>query len=115
MAAVNISKMTKSELLSLRTRIDRALSKIDEKNLQHARREARQLAKSYGVSVVDLLGAKPAPKEKKKSGGTRRGKVAPKYRNPKNAGETWTGRGRQPRWFAEAIAGGATLASLEIS
>ena len=67
MAAVNISKMTKSELLSLRARIDRALSKIDEQNLERARREARQLAKSYGVSVGDLLGAKPAPKEKKKA------------------------------------------------
>jgi len=63
MAAVNISKMSKPELLSLRARIDRALSKIDEQNLERARREARQLAKSYGVSVGDLLGAKPAPKE----------------------------------------------------
>lgn len=115
MAAVNVSKMSKSELLSLRARIDRALSKIDERNLQRARQEARQLAKSYGVSVGDLLSAAPAPKEKKTSGSKPRGKVAPKYRNPKNSGETWTGRGRQPRWVAEAIEGGATLASLEIS
>jgi DNA-binding protein H-NS len=26
-------------------------------------------------------------------------KVFPKYRNPKNRSETWTGRGKQPRWL----------------
>jgi DNA-binding protein H-NS len=28
-------------------------------------------------------------------------KIAPKYRNPNNKAETWTGRGRMPRWAAE--------------
>lgn len=31
------------------------------------------------------------------------GSVAPKYRNPSNLSETWSGRGRQPLWFAVAI------------
>lgn len=30
-------------------------------------------------------------------------KVAPKYRNPENAKETWTGRGRQPLWMAAQV------------
>src|SRR3546814_3648311 len=29
--------------------------------------------------------------------------VAPKYRNPANAKETWAGRGLQPRWLAELV------------
>jgi DNA-binding protein H-NS len=33
-------------------------------------------------------------------------KVAPKYRNPENRTETWTGRGRQPRWLTAAIKAG---------
>jgi DNA-binding protein H-NS len=33
-------------------------------------------------------------------------KVAPKYRNPANPKETWTGRGKQPRWMAELTAKG---------
>ena len=30
-------------------------------------------------------------------------KVAPKYRNPANPSETWSGRGRQPRWLATLV------------
>jgi DNA-binding protein H-NS len=40
--------------------------------------------------------------------------VAPKYRNPGDASQTWTGRGRQPAWVAEALAGGARLEDLAI-
>jgi hypothetical protein len=32
--------------------------------------------------------------------------VAPKYRDPKNPENTWTGRGRMPRWMAAALKGG---------
>ena len=31
---------------------------------------------------------------------------AVKYRDPKNAGNTWTGRGRMPRWLTAATKGG---------
>ena len=36
-------------------------------------------------------------------------KVAPKYRNPDNPKETWTGRGKQPRWLAAYTAKGRDL------
>lgn len=41
-------------------------------------------------------------------------KVKPKYRNPDNAKETWTGRGKQPRWVGAAISSGKTLDDLLI-
>ncbi len=37
------------------------------------------------------------------------GKVAPKYRNPANAAETWSGRGKQPRWLAAYTGAGRSL------
>jgi DNA-binding protein H-NS len=39
-------------------------------------------------------------------------KVSPKYHD--GSGNTWTGRGKQPRWVAEALASGKTLDSLLI-
>ncbi len=33
-------------------------------------------------------------------------KIAPKYRNPKDKAQTWTGRGRMPLWAAELHAAG---------
>jgi DNA-binding protein H-NS len=50
-----------------------------------------------------LGGAKPKKAAAKKSAGTSKlagKKVAPKYRNPSNASETWTGRGKAPTWAA---------------
>ena len=40
--------------------------------------------------------------------------VLPKYRNPDNPNETWSGRGRQPKWVQVAVAGGEALADLAI-
>lgn len=38
----------------------------------------------------------------------------PVYRNPSNSAETWTGRGRQPKWVRDALASGARLEDLAI-
>ena len=36
-------------------------------------------------------------------------KVFPKYRNPKNPAETWSGRGKQPLWAKEQLRSGGKL------
>lgn len=35
--------------------------------------------------------------------------VRPKYRNPKNPAETWSGRGKLPRWLKPQLRGGRQL------
>ncbi|HAI93162.1 MAG TPA: DNA-binding protein [Xanthomonadaceae bacterium] len=76
------------------------------------RAKLTKLAKAEGYTVEELFGAaapargrKAASKASPKAG-RKLGKVAPKYRNPANAKDTWTGRGRQPRWMAELVAAG---------
>jgi len=74
------------------------------------RRKVDALLKAEGYTLEELYGASvqaPARKAAKKStAGRKLGKVPPKYRNPANKDETWTGRGRQPRWLAEQVARG---------
>jgi DNA-binding protein H-NS len=41
-------------------------------------------------------------------------KLLPKYRNPSNPSETWTGRGKQPRWLTAQIRSGKELADFLI-
>jgi DNA-binding protein H-NS len=41
-------------------------------------------------------------------------KVFPKYRNPKNLTETWSGRGKQPRWLTPQLRSGKTLDDFRI-
>jgi len=77
------------------------------------RAQLEKLAKVEGYSIEELFGGAPAPRARKattkapsKAAGRKLGKVAPKYRNPANAKETWTGRGKQPRWLAELTSKG---------
>jgi len=42
-------------------------------------------------------------------------KVLPKYRNPKNPKETWSGRGKQPRWLSAQLGAGKKLNQFLIS
>ena len=59
--------------------------------------EIRAKMKEYGISVADLKGGAKKPKS--------RGGVAAKYRNPVT-GESWSGRGRAPKWLAEEVSKG---------
>jgi DNA-binding protein H-NS len=36
-------------------------------------------------------------------------KVLPKYYNPKNPNETWSGRGKQPRWLTAQLGSGKKI------
>ncbi|MEQ1428623.1 H-NS histone family protein, partial [Salmonella enterica] len=49
------------------------------------------LAKEQGFDLDEIVGK-----------GRRSGTVAIKYRDPENSANTWTGRGRMPRWMAAA-------------
>lgn len=40
---------------------------------------------------------------------------APKYRHPKDATLTWSGRGRRPHWLNEALGNGADIEDLRVS
>ena len=42
-------------------------------------------------------------------------KVLPKYCNPSAPGETWSGRGKQPRWLVAALQSGHKLEDLLIA
>jgi DNA-binding protein H-NS len=73
-----------------------------------------QLAKDAGLTASDIskaLGSGNAAKAAKSTKSAKKGtlagkKVAPKYRNPANADQTWTGRGVSPTWVQELKSAG---------
>jgi len=40
--------------------------------------------------------------------------VFPKYQNPAEPSETWSGRGKQPRWLVSALKAGGTIEDFRI-
>lgn len=104
--------MPKLSASALRARIN-ALQKqlaAAESNKAPAIKKVRSLMKKLGVRLADLAddkasGRRGRPRKAKKANGVAkstksRGKVAVKYRDDK--GNTWTGRGKTPRWLADA-------------
>jgi len=83
--------------------------------------EIENLAKERGFAVSDILPLFPglpaahAPEKPKGKGGKGRGTVAPKYRNPADQAQTWSGRGRQPTWVQAHLAGGGKLEDVTIA
>ena len=77
------------------------------KPIAQVRKKLTQLARAEGYSIEELFGGAPAGRGRparataaKAPRARKGGKVPPKYRNPDNPAETWTGRGKQPRWLA---------------
>lgn len=61
------------------------------------------LIKKAGVSIEDVAKALKSESGQKKLTAKKmaRKKVEPKYRNPADPTQTWTGRGRAPAWIKE--------------
>jgi DNA-binding protein H-NS len=95
-----------------------------EKNKAPAIKKVHALMKKLGVTLTDLsgtAGAQGSPKGKNTAGNQKRavkptkksaGPVPIKYRD--EAGNTWTGRGKTPRWLVEAEKSGKPRESFKI-
>ena len=59
-------------------------------------------------------GTKKKKAVRKKKSSLKGRKIPPKYRNPDTARETWTGRGRKPKWVEAKLASGVSLDSMLI-
>ena len=101
---IDFDTMSLEDLKRLKRELDKAIVKFDDRRKAEARRDLEEKAREYGFSLSELVEAKT----------TKRGTVAPKYRNPSNPDQVWTGRGRQPAWFREAIVAGAEPDDLTI-
>lgn len=118
--SIDLSGLSAKELGALINKAKQQQTKIAKRApIAGIRNRITKFAKAEGYTVEELFGvagtsargkAKPGPKA-----GRKLGKVAPKYRNPANAKETWTGRGKQPRWMAALTAKGKKVEDFLIS
>ena len=108
--AIDLSGMSRAELLKLQTEIDKALKAVAQKELRVAREAAERAAREHGFSLTEVLGGGGSGPRRS---GTR-GKLPPKYANPADPAQTWSGRGRKPGWIKEAEAAGRPIADFAI-
>ncbi|MDU8909864.1 H-NS histone family protein [Aestuariicoccus sp. MJ-SS9] len=102
---IDLDALSEKELKKLRGDVDKALKTLDARRLAEAKRAAEHAAKEYGFSLDELLGS---------GGGAKGSKGMPKYANPADPTQTWTGRGRKPNWVIEALNSGKSMDDMAI-
>lgn len=116
--SIDINTLSAKELESLISKAKKRKTTLNKrKPLPQVRKKLAQMAKNEGYTIAELFGtgggsAAPvtrAPRGTAKKTRKALGKVAPKYRNPDNPEETWTGRGKQPRWLAAYTGNGRNV------
>jgi DNA-binding protein H-NS len=96
---------TLQELLAQRAELDAKIEQTKDSVRSEAVAKVKSLMAEYGLTIADI--STRTPKVAKVS------KVAVKYRN-QATGETWSGRGLQPKWLKAAITGGASLQEFHV-
>ena len=120
--AIDIKGLSRRELETLKTKIEKALEKMSKADMDKALKAAEAAAKEHGFSLSELTGgAAPAPARRgrpPKSAAKPKAKPAktskPKYAKPGEPSVTWTGKGRRPDWIKEGLAAGKSLADFAI-
>lgn len=95
---------TLQDLLNQKAALDKEIETTRRNEKAEAIAKVKALMSEYQLTMADLSiknGGKP-------STGGKGGKVAAKYRNTAT-GETWSGRGLQPKWLKAALASGRKL------
>jgi DNA-binding protein H-NS len=92
---IDLTELSLAELHDLIANTQQALTSKQKQARKQVIAEIHALAESVGITVVI-----------QEEGQATRSKVAPKYRNPDQPTQTWSGRGVKPRWLAALVNAG---------
>jgi DNA-binding protein H-NS len=104
----DLASMLIEELWTLRENIDAILAAKISAELNDLRRQLDRLSPK---ASSDRRSSSKAKVQKRRSYPS----VLPKYQNPMRPFETWSGRGKQPRWLKEQLISGKSLEDFRIA
>lgn len=98
---MDLEILSLKELEDLKDKVAVAILELEKRKKAETLAELKDLAQSRGFSLEELLGETKGKKAK--------APVAPKYADPANPNNTWSGRGLKPKWLAAALESGASI------
>ncbi|HEX5360235.1 MAG TPA: H-NS histone family protein [Fluviicoccus sp.] len=110
----DLSQLSISELNAVIADAQALISARKDEELQKTYQEFAEKARALGMTVDQILAVGAKGGRGKAAPATEKKPVAIRYRNPANPAETWTGRGKQPRWLAARVAAGAKVEDFAI-
>ena len=97
---MNLDNLSLQELKTLQSDVAVAIANFEKRKKAEALAEVKAVAQAKGFSLDELLGTASTK--------SKRGPVPAKYADPANPDNTWSGRGRKPKWMVEALANGSS-------
>ena len=104
---IDLSSYSIPDLQKLIIRINQEIEGKRRDEVLKARNDMEQRAAELGLTIEEIINFDRKKKMTKAAN-------KPKYRNPISPEQTWSGRGKRPRWLQEALKSGATLESFKI-
>lgn len=83
------------ELLAQKAALEAQIAQARAREVANAVTTVKQLVADFSLTAEDIFST---PGKRSGAGATKGTKVAAKYKNPAT-GDTWTGRGKPPRWL----------------
>jgi DNA-binding protein H-NS len=105
MTEYDLEALSLSELKKMQKDVAKAIATFEDRQKAEARAKVEALARDLGYSLTELVSIETK---------TSRAPAAAKYRHPENPAVTWSGRGRKPQWFVDALEAGKTASELAI-
>ena len=96
--SINLETLSPAELKALITNAQSQMQAAHVNQVKEVREKIERLLKSNSLTLADVY-----PTRSGKSAKGPKSIVAPKYRNPANGTQTWSGRGKRPLWFVQAL------------
>lgn len=94
---INLNDLSLKELKDLQSQVAKAIATFEDRRKKEALVELEEKARAMGFSLAELTGVSATRK---------RAPASVKYANPADPSETWSGRGRKPKWFEAALKAG---------
>jgi DNA-binding protein H-NS len=108
--AVKLDGLSPKELQALIAQAQSRMEAARSEHIQGVKAKIDGILKAEGLQLSDVYSARGGRR------GKRPGAGVPKYRNPNDANQTWTGHGKSPAWFQAALKkSGVTAESLLIA
>jgi len=98
---MDLNTLSLAQLKKLQDDVAVAIFNYEKRKKAEALTAVEDAARAAGFSLKELLSSEKLTKGKIKA--------APKYANPADPTQTWTGRGRKPKWVEELLASGKSL------
>ena len=98
---MDLQTLSLDELKKLQNDVAVTIFNFEKRKKADALAEVERVAKANGYSLKELFDGENVASKKTK--------VAPKYANPADTSQTWTGRGRKPKWIEALLASGKSL------